>query len=124
MKPDLKKLIATIFLIGGVGAANAEVCSSVRGSITCGKGRVYHLSGWRRRGDDKRAIKSSRKSDRWSCYFKITRRICNMNDSAKKMTMVEIFFGFYSDGKEGGSDGKEGSRDGGNGHLFSFPAEF
>ena len=38
--------------------------------------------------------------------------------------MVEIFFGFYSDGKEGGSDGKEGSRDGGNGHLFSFPAEF
>lgn len=26
--------------------------------------------------------------------------------------VVEIFFGFSSDGKEGGSDGKEGSKDG------------
>lgn len=36
-------------------------------------------------------------------------------------TDVEIFFGMYSDGKEGGSDGKEGSKDGGHDHLFSFP---
>lgn len=35
--------------------------------------------------------------------------------------MVEIFFGLYSDGKEGGSDGKEGSKDGGHEHLFAFP---
>lgn len=26
--------------------------------------------------------------------------------------LVEIFFGVYSDGKEGGSDGKEGGKDG------------
>lgn len=26
--------------------------------------------------------------------------------------LVEIYFGFSSDGKEGGSDGKEGSKDG------------
>lgn len=25
---------------------------------------------------------------------------------------TEIFFGYYSDGKEGGSDGKEGCKDG------------
>ncbi len=24
---------------------------------------------------------------------------------------IDLFFGFYSDGKEGGSDGKEGSKD-------------
>lgn len=33
----------------------------------------------------------------------------------------EIFFGVYSDGKEGGSDGKEGSKDRGHDHLFSYP---
>lgn len=27
-------------------------------------------------------------------------------------TMLDIFFGVYSDGKEGGSDGKEGGKDG------------
>jgi len=26
--------------------------------------------------------------------------------------VIDIFFGMYSDGKEGGSDGKEGSKDG------------
>lgn len=26
--------------------------------------------------------------------------------------LIDIFFGMYSDGKEGGSDGKEGSKDG------------
>ena len=30
----------------------------------------------------------------------------------------EIFFGMYSDGKEGGSDGKEGSKDGDT-HKFT-----
>jgi hypothetical protein len=29
-----------------------------------------------------------------------------------KVEIIEIFFGFSSDGKEGGSDGKEGSKDG------------
>ena len=28
--------------------------------------------------------------------------------------ITEIYFGFSSDGKEGGSDGKEGSKDGGD----------
>lgn len=27
-------------------------------------------------------------------------------------TTIDIFFGVYSDGKEGGSDGKEGGKDG------------
>lgn len=31
----------------------------------------------------------------------------------------EIFFGIYSDGKEGGSDGKEGSKDGDH-HRFKY----
>lgn len=26
--------------------------------------------------------------------------------------VIDIFFGMYSDGKEGGSDGKEGNKDG------------
>lgn len=34
---------------------------------------------------------------------------------------TEIYFGFYSDGKEGGSDGKEGSKDGGRDNIFAFP---
>ena len=29
-----------------------------------------------------------------------------------KNTVTEIFFGYHSDGKEGGSDGKEGGKDG------------
>lgn len=44
-----------------------------------------------------------------------------MNGCNDKSAMVEIFFGMYSDGKEGGSDGKEGSKDGGHDHLFAFP---
>lgn len=44
-----------------------------------------------------------------------------MTGSINKNTEVEIFFGMYSDGKEGGSDGKEGSKDGGHDHLFAFP---
>ncbi len=32
---------------------------------------------------------------------------------------TEIFFGMYSDGKEGGSDGKEGSKDGDHGGGLS-----
>ena len=37
-----------------------------------------------------------------------------------KNRMTEIFFGVYSDGKEGGSDGKEGSKDSGRDHLSAF----
>lgn len=37
-------------------------------------------------------------------------------------TNKEIFFGMYSDGKEGGSDGKEGSKDGDKG-FTSFANE-
>lgn len=29
----------------------------------------------------------------------------------EKDSVIDIFFGMYSDGKEGGSDGKEGSKD-------------
>lgn len=31
--------------------------------------------------------------------------------SFEKDSVIDIFFGMYSDGKEGGSDGKEGSKD-------------
>lgn len=34
--------------------------------------------------------------------------------------VIEIFFGVYSDGKEGGSDGKEGNKDGGRDNFISF----
>jgi len=34
-----------------------------------------------------------------------------------KNIKTEIFFGMYSDGKEGGSDGKEGSKDGD--HIYT-----
>ena len=44
-----------------------------------------------------------------------------MNASQDKNSRAEIFFGIYSDGKEGGSDGKEGSKDAGHDHLFAFP---
>lgn len=29
-----------------------------------------------------------------------------------KNKLIDVFFGMYSDGKEGGSDGKEGGKDG------------
>lgn len=48
----------------------------------------------------------------------------NMNqniESIDRSPGVEIFFGFYSDGKEGGSDGKESSKDAGRDHLSAFP---
>lgn len=44
-----------------------------------------------------------------------------MTGTTDKNAAVEIFFGMYSDGKEGGSDGKEGSKDSGHDHLFAFP---
>lgn len=44
-----------------------------------------------------------------------------MKECNDKNTIVEIFFGMYSDGKEGGSDGKEGTKDGGHDRLFTFP---
>lgn len=45
-----------------------------------------------------------------------------MTGSKEINAAIEIFFGMYSDGKEGGSDGKEGSKDGGHDHLYAFPA--
>lgn len=37
---------------------------------------------------------------------------------------LEVYFGFSSDGKEGGSDGKEGSKDGGdNGLAIRFESD-
>lgn len=45
-----------------------------------------------------------------------------MTGSKEIDAAIEIFFGMYSDGKEGGSDGKEGSKDGGHDHLYAFPA--
>ena len=44
-----------------------------------------------------------------------------MTGCKDKNAIVEIFFGMYSDGKEGGSDGKEGSKDSGHDHFFAFP---
>ncbi len=43
-----------------------------------------------------------------------------MNGCNAKNAIIEIFFGMYSDGKEGGSDGKEGSKDSGHDHLYAF----
>lgn len=39
-----------------------------------------------------------------------------MNNSIE--TITEVYFGYSSDGKEGGSDGKEGSKDAGDNGLF------
>lgn len=36
----------------------------------------------------------------------------------------EIFFGVYSDGKEGGSDGKEGGKDGRDHLGFSMTGDY
>jgi len=44
-----------------------------------------------------------------------------MTEYNDKNAIAEIFFGMYSDGKEGGSDGKEGSKDSGHDHLYAFP---
>ena len=38
--------------------------------------------------------------------------------------VIEIFFGMYSDGKEGGSDGKEGNKDGGRDDLYISSTAF
>ena len=46
-----------------------------------------------------------------------------MTQNTIEKTTTEIFFGIYSDGKEGGSDGKEGSKDGGRDNLFAFPGD-
>lgn len=45
MKINIKKLAATLFLTGSVGAVNAGVCNIVPGSVTCGSGTVENLSG-------------------------------------------------------------------------------
>lgn len=45
MKINLKKLAATLFLTGSVGAVNAGICNIVSGSVTCGSGIVDNLSG-------------------------------------------------------------------------------
>jgi len=34
--------------------------------------------------------------------------------------LIDLYFGFYSDGKEGGSDGKEGGSDGVEGGGFAW----
>ena len=39
----------------------------------------------------------------------------------KKDKTKDIFFGFNSDGKEGGSDGKEGTKDGGRDCHYTRP---
>lgn len=44
-----------------------------------------------------------------------------MTGCKDKNALVEIFFGMYSDGKEGGSDGKEGSKDSSQDHFYAFP---
>lgn len=44
-----------------------------------------------------------------------------MSDTSEDNARIEIFFGMYSDGKEGGSDGKEGSKDSGFDDLYAFP---
>ena len=35
-----------------------------------------------------------------------------MNKQYTQAEMIQVYFGYSSDGKEGGSDGKEGSKDG------------
>lgn len=43
-----------------------------------------------------------------------------MIDKNSSDHVIEIYFGMYSDGKEGGSDGKEGNKDGGRDNFISF----
>jgi len=45
MKMHLKKAVVVLFLTGSVAAANADVCNTVPGSITCGNGTVKSLTG-------------------------------------------------------------------------------
>jgi hypothetical protein len=45
MKVNLKKIAATLCLTGSVVTANAGVCKTVPGSVTCGHGTVDSLSG-------------------------------------------------------------------------------
>ena len=43
-----------------------------------------------------------------------------MSNKINSNPCIEIFFGMYSDGKEGGSDGKEGNKDGGRDNHLVF----
>jgi hypothetical protein len=47
-----------------------------------------------------------------------------MIKNTENKTVTEIFFGMYSDGKEGGSDGKEGNKDGGRDNIFTFSPHY